>query len=742
MRRGIVENISSALFLIAAITAISAAVIFFGRQGGQETRFVIQSVDIENKTIYVKNTGTEPITGIALFVNGAEFGADFSDINPRETGRALFSTELPAGSNIIRITANGRYSQYVTVNVPQPPANITSFIVYADAGLNLIYINNTGTEPLTDVVFYLNGIKNYTFPGRINPGSIKSVFFRFPNGMSKIRIAANENYSQEMSINVILNIGKDPAVAILSPKNASYNSSFVELKYTVSNETTQCFYELDGASNILAGCANQTLPLAEGPHSMIMWVRNAENRWNASGRVYFTINLHEINDTNITVPYKSMKHIVAYFHMQQSDVEFIASHFDLTVTGFWSGFAESVGKISALNPNITSVGYKSAIDMPTYADDWDDANTMHEDAFIKDAYGRRLMHDEYNTYLMDVGNAGWREHCSSYIKGKLDSYPQFDGVFVDNAFSSFSGWLLTTWHVNISNEPSVVKADGTVTMQNKIITWPYYQDPTIVSINPDGSGVNYYTGGNYSGNNLTLGTPLAPGTQVYVSYGAKTNESVPSEEKITTFHNDMKGMLAAIKTKIGNKKLIINSDDRGDFLDHADGVMDEEFIHASWVKESNFPDIITWKKDIDDMVSVVSGGKLFLAQSGVSNETNPSNESVNKMMLFCYSSYLLGKGETSSFSFVSPLAKRYSNISYFPEWDIDLGYPLGGYYLAAEGSYPQYKIYARDFSKGKVLVNPTYGSHTVSLGETYTTIDGHAVDSIIIGPHEGVLLTR
>ncbi len=607
------------------------------------------------------------------------------------------------------------------------------------------------------------------------------------------------------------------------------------------------------------------------------------------------------SDGAIICPYKSMKHILAYFNMQESDIQFIASHFEIIDTVIW--YEQAINEIKSLNANVTALGYKILIGMEPYSwyYDWDIVKD-HEDWFVHDQHGHRLREDEYNYYLMDPAS-GFREQYANYIYDKLSAYPQFDGIFADNAIGNVEPWLRNSFHIEIVNEPSMVNADGSVaTIYNIISGARYIEKNTIkVSINPDGSGINYYTGGSYSGNNMVLGTPLAPGTQVYVSYGAKNDMFRPTDEKIASWNSDVAGMLAAAKARIGSKKLVVNSAYRSDFLDYADGMMDEEFVHASWTKHDEFPPHDVWKKDIDDMVSAVSRGKLFLAQSGVNNTGNPDENNVKEMMFFCYASYRLGSGETSSFNFIKPSVSLYGSISYFPEWDIDLGYPLGSYYLLSEGitnegshgenllqnpdfesgldgwvsgsakgnvittidesikkngqksakleaasgintggiyqyvslnpyayytasgwmrteniqsqvypaariylhpgkggltgsrddgvfsgtqdwrylnivfrtgndtagaylyagqiregngtawvddiqiyegSYPQYKIYARDFSKAKVIVNPTYGSHTVSLGETYTTIDGHAVDSIIIGPHEGVLLLK
>jgi len=68
-------------------------------------------------------------------------------------------------------------------------------------------------------------------------------------------------------------------------------------------------------------------------------------------------------------------------------------------------------------------------------------------------------------------------------------------------------------------------------------------------------------------------------------------------------------------------------------------------------------------------------------------------------------------------------------------WEIDVGEPLNDYYTI-DGTH----VYARDFSKVKVLVNPNDTAYTVSLGGNYITLDGEIVSEITLENHTGVIL--
>jgi hypothetical protein len=66
--------------------------------------------------------------------------------------------------------------------------------------------------------------------------------------------------------------------------------------------------------------------------------------------------------------------------------------------------------------------------------------------------------------------------------------------------------------------------------------------------------------------------------------------------------------------------------------------------------------------------------------------------------------------------------------------DLDIGEPLTDYYVV------QSHVYTRDFTKGKIMVNPTSTPYTVTLPSTFRTLDGTLVNSVNIQPHTGVIL--
>jgi hypothetical protein len=95
--------------------------------------------------------------------------------------------------------------------------------------------------------------------------------------------------------------------------------------------------------------------------------------------------------------------------------------------------------------------------------------------------------------------------------------------------------------------------------------------------------------------------------------------------------------------------------------------------------------------------------------------------------------FLLGSTNKSYFYF----SKNYRGVTYFPEWDVDIGTPFGGY-RARTGT----PLYEREYSKGLVLINPSSESVQINLGTKYKTLNGTITDTISLGSHEGEILLK
>ena len=159
-----------------------------------------------------------------------------------------------------------------------------------------------------------------------------------------------------------------------------------------------------------------------------------------------------------------------------TDTSFVANHFtflttdfDGSRTDFYIPFLPAMQSIKTKNPNVKIIGYKELIGIYDYNDDWAEVNS-HEDWFIHDANGNRIVNSQYGWYLMDVGSQGWRQHWVSYVNSKMTNTP-YDGVFADDVWTEIWSWYLAAldhtvkdsdvsrWHADTAGMLQYVKAN-------------------------------------------------------------------------------------------------------------------------------------------------------------------------------------------------------------------------------------------------------------------------------------------
>jgi len=159
-----------------------------------------------------------------------------------------------------------------------------------------------------------------------------------------------------------------------------------------------------------------------------------------------------IGETTVELP-RPRKHVIAYVGTFIDErANFIASHFEMVITGFET--ASTIGKIKSANPNVTVLGYMDIMAMGPSRDDWAEVD-QHEDWFLHDMHGNRLIHSYWAWYAMDVGNPDWRSHYANYVKDKLDTYP-YDGVFADDVWE-WVDYHNTVWTVDSSLVPPEIQ---------------------------------------------------------------------------------------------------------------------------------------------------------------------------------------------------------------------------------------------------------------------------------------------
>lgn len=165
-----------------------------------------------------------------------------------------------------------------------------------------------------------------------------------------------------------------------------------------------------------------------------------------------------------------------------------------------------------------------------------------------------------------------------------------------------------------------------------------------------------------------------------------------------------------------------------DWLTISDGLMDEQFVHVGQSSRTGFKSLEDrWKQQLEEVETAERMGKAAIFVShGASSDP--------ETMLFAYCTYLLAADGSSYFHHI--LDGSLKKPTWYEVWERELGMPLGPYEASAGG------VFTREFSKGKVVVNPrSAGSRTVDV-RGYTNTAGVAVDTVTLGPHRAAILHR
>jgi hypothetical protein len=107
-------------------------------------------------------------------------------------------------------------------------------------------------------------------------------------------------------------------------------------------------------------------------------------------------------------------------------------------------------------------------------------------------------------------------------------------------------------------------------------------------------------------------------------------------------------------------------------------------------------------------------------------------------MTYGKASFLLGWNGDSASAYQFHINNSNTTSSYNAIWAAGVGQPTDTYTELSDG------VYSRDFTSGKVLINPSAtATETVSLGATYTnTATGTKVTSVSLGPTSAAILSK
>jgi len=311
---------------------------------------------------------------------------------------------------------------------------------------------------------------------------------------------------------------------------------------------------------------------------------------------------------------------------------------------------------------------------------------------LKTNNGEEIVSKDYpSNFMVDKGNPDYQEWFSNWMKDYAETYG-YDGAFLDNSLFGSSENMWNTM------------------------------------------GVNSHC------NAQTECLPINPRTGSYW-----TNDDWIEADA---------GLINKVKEKFGDKVVVLNGPNNGRKFfetsrhDNYEAVMQRSnmdgFIIELWMNDGsgNFYTEDNWKKSVDmicwieknlpkaDIVIPVGTGWRDLPES-VSNDD---------FAIYSFASLLLGASSNRYYMLQTPGEGNlgdYCRPAVQALYDVDLGVPLGDYRII-EGT----RVYERDFSKVKVLVNPSTGVPTINLDQNYKTLDGKTVSKVTLGGHSGIVLLK
>jgi hypothetical protein len=183
---------------------------------------------------------------------------------------------------------------------------------------------------------------------------------------------------------------------------------------------------------------------------------------------------------------------------------------------------------------------------------------------------------------------------------------------------------------------------------------------------------------------------------------------------------------AAGKLAIANNACWVEYFSTGvDWLRFLDGAMDEMFLKWGAATGQGYRGESQWTTQLNELKETQRQGKIFIGKTQSANGDALAAR-------YGYATVLLGTQGRAGYSFGDHTVET----PMFPEYRLAIGDPLGPEERLSNG------VHRRAFSTGQVLVNPTSGTQSASLGGSYSGSGLTSVSSVAMPSHTGLVLTR
>ncbi|PIR68017.1 hypothetical protein COU50_00150, partial [bacterium CG10_big_fil_rev_8_21_14_0_10_33_18] len=417
----------------------------------------------------------------------------------------------------------------------------------------------------------------------------------------------------------------------------------------------------------------------------------------------YTPYLEDVTITSSLQDYKNPAknfYIVSFNPAIDSDLQFLASHYDLLDDDGAYLTTTQIDRLHNLNPDIKILKYFNGLDIYAGSSDYSWINTNHPDWFLVDSDGNRL-YTKTNNYGLKPGNVDVQNWLAGKLQNILGAKP-YDGIFLDMIVASPN---YIYWNPNISQY--------------------------VIAINPD-TGIQY----------------------TYPQWRAH------QQQKLQVVKNAVGSKMIIFNGLAYNNYWQGEGGEGINFWNTTtDGAMIEGFIR--WANNGlNFRREVDWKKDIDMLIDSLSKDRIILATTGFDiNDSTITSEDKKRIVMYSFSSFMLGtQGEKAYYNSrdLDTLQTGHPQESTFQDiWLTPIGSPLSPYYKANN-------LYQRDFTNGKALVNSVdvtnwsdtneinSKTYTINLGSLYKkpiinddgSVTYENVSFITLSPKTGIVLLK
>lgn len=360
-----------------------------------------------------------------------------------------------------------------------------------------------------------------------------------------------------------------------------------------------------------------------------------------------------------------------------------AGLYDMCAADMSTNVRNNIAQVHQIRPDFKALLYRNIRSILQTNAEWQ--TFVNNGWILKDSSGNYVSCDV--GYLVDMGSPGYQNWIANYLNSEISSLG-YDGVFADNSLAWGAGeWF---WGASVPINPRT----GNVWQDSEVIQAEIGLHNAIKGV--IGSKL-LWCNGIYSGN------------------------------RFYWFQSQYTQVLASSKldgfTSEGTWYL------RGD-----EGQGYVWISEQYWLDSLNF---LVWTQD-----NFLSGhpNRFNIACCLLRNTAGtpfalPSGATQEQMATFAYTSTLLGI--KSNQTYLGLLADSNFMTQVVQPLRVDMGTPTNDYHIIA-GTH----VYTRDFTKVKVLVNPTSSSYAIPLGGNYKTLEGVTVSSVTMNAHTGEILSQ